>query len=312
MDHDVLVTFTEQRVTITASTNAGGLISYAGDATFTLGSTPTYLITPDNGYVVADVLVDTVSVGAVSSYTFEPLADNHSIEVVFEALPTTVNITSSAGTGGTITPEGSLAVDYNGSQTYAIAADTGYRIVSVVVDGIDRGPRTSWEFTNVQEDHTIVASFEVDEWTITTAIIGQCTGTISPEGPLTVAGGSSQAFTITPDTGCEIADVEVDGDSVGAVANYTLENISSDHDVLVTFKEQRVTITASKNEGGVISYEGEVLFALGSTPIYYSVPDKGYQLVDVLVDSESIGAKRRYSFDPLTEGHTIEAVFAPK
>jgi hypothetical protein len=46
-------------------------------------STPTFQITPDQGYMVADVLVDGVSVGAVTSYQFGPVQAEHELSASF-------------------------------------------------------------------------------------------------------------------------------------------------------------------------------------------------------------------------------------
>ena len=72
------------RYTITAEAGEGGSISPSGRVSVTRGSDKTFTISADDGYVIADVLVDGESVGAVSSYTFENVRANHTIEVVFE------------------------------------------------------------------------------------------------------------------------------------------------------------------------------------------------------------------------------------
>jgi hypothetical protein len=48
-------------------------------------------------------------------------------------------------------------------------------------------------------------------------------GSISPSGAVVVAAGANQAFTITPDTCYHVADVLVDGISVGPVTDYVHE-----------------------------------------------------------------------------------------
>lgn len=63
-------------------------------------------------------------------------------------------------------------------------------------------------------------------------------GTITPVGNITIPKGSSQTFTTTPDPGYEIADVLVDGKSVGAVSSYTFENVTSDHTISAMFKKK--------------------------------------------------------------------------
>lgn len=68
--------------TIDVSAGAGGSIT---PATIDVegGSNQSFTITPNENYVVEDVLVDGVSVGAVTSYTFTNVTEAHSIEVIF-------------------------------------------------------------------------------------------------------------------------------------------------------------------------------------------------------------------------------------
>ena len=56
------------------------------------GADQTFTITPSTGYHVADVLVDGVSVGAVTSYTFEDVSANHTISASFEANPVSLTV----------------------------------------------------------------------------------------------------------------------------------------------------------------------------------------------------------------------------
>lgn len=63
-------------------------------------------------------------------------------------------------------------------------------------------------------------------------------GTISPSKKVELSNGSSQTFTITPDSGYEIADVLIDGKSVGDVSAYTFENVTSNHTISATFKKK--------------------------------------------------------------------------
>ena len=69
--------------TIRASAGANGTISPAGWTSVGEGGEQTFTITPDAGYAVAKVLVDGRSVGAVTSYTFRNVTQDHTIEAVF-------------------------------------------------------------------------------------------------------------------------------------------------------------------------------------------------------------------------------------
>ena len=71
--------------TITATADDGGSIDPSGSVRVASGRDKTFTITADEGYEIADVLVDGESVGAVSEYTFENVRKKHTIEARFEA-----------------------------------------------------------------------------------------------------------------------------------------------------------------------------------------------------------------------------------
>lgn len=92
---DQIFTITQEAAnifTITASAGANGTISPSGVVSLYEGSTQTYNITPSANYQITDVLVDGVSVGAVSSYTFTNVTANHTISATFAAIPCTLTI----------------------------------------------------------------------------------------------------------------------------------------------------------------------------------------------------------------------------
>ena len=60
-------------------------------------------------------------------------------------------------------------------------------------------------------------------------------GSISPSGNVSVREGRDQTFTITPDKGYAVANVKIDGKSIGAVKSYTFENVSRTHTIEVIF-----------------------------------------------------------------------------
>jgi len=71
-------------------------------------------------------------------------------------------ISATAGTNGSISPAGSVTVSNGNDQSFSISPDQSYRIADVVVDGSSVGAVTTYTFNNVSSDHTIAASFAVD------------------------------------------------------------------------------------------------------------------------------------------------------
>jgi len=62
-------------------------------------------------------------------------------------------------------------------------------------------------------------------------------GTIDPSGTVSVNDGAAQSFLITPNSGYQVADVTVDGASVGAVSSYIFSSVTSNHTIHAIFKE---------------------------------------------------------------------------
>ncbi|MDB4311902.1 LamG domain-containing protein [bacterium] len=72
---------------ITSSSGQNGSVSPDGVTAVDSGTNQTYTMIPDNDYAVSDVLVDDVSVGAVTSYEFTNVQTAHTISVTFSKLP---------------------------------------------------------------------------------------------------------------------------------------------------------------------------------------------------------------------------------
>jgi len=90
-------------------------------------------------------------------------------------------------------------------------------------------------------------------------------GSISPSGSTSVTEGNSKTYTITANTGYKIADVKVDGSSIGASSTYTFSGVSSSHSISATFAS-----AASLSAGGVTLGDG------GSGTLKSGVTKSGY------------------------------------
>ena len=164
--------------TIDASAGSSGTISSSGTVSVNYGDSKTFTITPNLGYKIKDVLVDGTSVGTVSTYTFTNVTSDHTIQASFEQL--TFKITASAGSSGTISPSGTITVNYGDSKTFTISPFSGYRISTVKVDGKSIGAVSSYTFTNITQDHTIEAIFEKEnKETVIILQIGNTTFTVN-------------------------------------------------------------------------------------------------------------------------------------
>lgn len=296
--------------TITASAGPGGSISPSGSIVVNEGAGQTFTMNPDAGNYIVDVLVDGTSEGAITSYTFSNVLAGHTIAATFSSAPHTITATATAG--GTITPSGLVSVAHGDTQTFTITADPGYHIVDVLIDGSSEGPVTSFTFTNVDDDHTIAASFAAEIYTITAT--SDDNGSITPYGVVTIAHGSAQTFAITPDPGYKILDVLVDGVSNGTISSYTFSNVQQDHTIEAAFTVNAYTITASAGANGGISPSGTVSVNHGASQAFNITPATMYHIQTLSVDGSTTTfppvIPQTYTFTNVQANHTISATFA--
>lgn len=296
-----------QSYSVSASAGTGGTINPSGTQYVASGSNITFTISPNNGYKISDVKADNVSVGAVSSYTFRNVTGNHSISATFTSI--TFEINASAGTGGKINPAGSVNVNFGANRTFTVSADNGYRIEDLIVDNSSVGSPSSYTFLNITSNHTISAKFVPLTYSLT-GYSGP-NGTINPSGTLKVNYGTGQTFNMIPNNGFQVNDVLVDNQSVGSVSKYIFTNITSDHTISVSFKNIILKIKGTAGLGGVINPSGTITLNYGDSQNYTIIPDKGFQIKDVLVDNSSAGSVSNYTFQNVTADHSISALFSP-
>jgi hypothetical protein len=129
--------------------------------------------------------------------------------------PITFTLTASAGSGGSISPSGTVTVNQGASQTFTITANSGSTISSVTVDGVNQGAITSFTFSNVQANHTISVAF-------TTTVSRTLTGS-SGDGfhALAISPAATGTFTATFDATPSVSpENAVVGLSSGAATAY--------------------------------------------------------------------------------------------
>lgn len=239
-DQMIVATFVADDFNVYSFAGAGGSITPAGNNRFLRGSTADFTITPLPGYRVLDVLADGGSVGAVTSHSFPDISADHTVTVTFERV--TYTITPSAGPNGSVTPDTAQNVGSGLDAGFTIIPNPGYLIEDVLVDGVSVGAITSYTFRNVKADHTVHATFMPGTFTITPS--AGANGSITPSTVQTVnRGASSPTFQITPSAGYHIADVLVDGGSVGPVASHTFTNVTANHTISASFAMDTFTTT---------------------------------------------------------------------
>ena len=292
---------------ITESAGTGGTITPADTATVNPGTSQTFTITPNTGYHVVDVSVDGISQGAITSYTFNNVTANHTIQAVF--------FSSSDGNV--------IAVNCGGSQ---YTDSTG---VTYLADTINSGGSRGYTAATIggTADGTL---YQTERWGNFSYSIPVANGNYS------VTLKFAEFFYSAP--GQRIFSVDINGQTV--ISNldiYTKVGTNAAYDVVIpvsvtsgainiNFSGQvqnpkvsaikiavsgtlSYAITASAGTGGAISPADAVTVNPGGNLTFTITPNASHHVVDVKVDGVSQGAITSYTFANVNANHTIQAIF---
>lgn len=149
---------------VNISVNDGNGGTATESKTVNAGESMTIKATPKEGWRFVEWKENDKAVSNNQEFTLENITENRNLTAVFEKeTPKTYTVTASVSSvGGIITPTGASPVPTGSWIGYAITPDRGYRVRMVYVDGAAIGAATSYNFTDVQGDHTISAEFEPD------------------------------------------------------------------------------------------------------------------------------------------------------
>lgn len=97
-----------------------------------------------------------------------------------------------------------------------------------------------------------------EEYTLTASVSGEG-GTIDPAGEIKVSKGADQRFDFTAEDGYVVDEVLVNGASIGAVEYYTMENISEDASIVVSFKvKEEAEVDKTKLNAAIVEAKGKL------------------------------------------------------
>jgi hypothetical protein len=222
----------------------------------------------------------------------------------------TFSITATAGTGGRISPSGVVAITHADSRTFTMAADVGYTLSDVQVDGVSVGALESVLFTGTTDHHTIEAFFTRNSYLVSAEIEGL--GTISPSETQAVDHGGSLTYTVTSGEGYHIEQVLINGTSAGGndltVFSLFLSHIVEETLIRADFGINTYTLTPVTDAHCRVEPAGPQVVDHGSTQTFDIRPNPNYQIDDVLVDGVSVGSVDTYTFTDVRAEHRLEVL----
>jgi Leucine-rich repeat (LRR) protein len=311
-DHSLYASFEPiPQYTIAATSEGNGTISPPGIILINQGESQTYTIQPDEGYEIADLLADSVSVkqdmAQDSTYIFPDISGNHLIHVIFEKTSLFSARWEPAEWGEIIIRDGIAIID----------SAPGYAIEDVQAAGDSIGSVPTHQFPAYCSDDTADIK-DPDACSIYAAFMeAPITATAGENGIVTVTVAADQGLrtwvvSMIPDPGYMVDQVMADGISAGAVIRYTFPDDRIAHTLHATFTEGIPhTITADAGENGSIFPAGPVAVKQGENMAFGFMPNFGYTVENVWVDGNPLGATSAYTFRNVVSDHTISVSFVP-
>ena len=139
-------------------------------------------------------------------------------------------------------------------------------------------------------------------------------GAISPGTAQTVTAGGSLTFTATPNSGYTVNSWSVDGTvTQSGGTSFSLNNITANHTVNVTFTPLTFTITPAAGANGSILPSPAQTVNYGDSLTFTATPNTGYLVNSWTVDGTVAQAGgSTFTLNNITANHTVNVTFMPE
>lgn len=114
------------------------------------------IFTPDEGYMIDKVLVEGTEVQVTNNKLELTMDGNKLVEVSYKKIPFTITVKNVKGAN--VNPNGALSVNYGDTQEFTITINSGYKLVKVLVNGVDKTSEmiaNKLTLTNITSDMTL-------------------------------------------------------------------------------------------------------------------------------------------------------------
>lgn len=230
------------------------------------------------------------------------------------------SITAIQNPNGNVTPSGVTTVPSGNSKSYSISANNGYKIGSVLVDGVSVGSGASYTFTNVQSDHTISATF-VHDAPVVTLNANPTSGTVNSVNPTLTWSATNNPTSCTASgdwTGSKSSSGTQAQGVLTSVRAYTYTltctndggSGSDTATVQVTSPTSYTVSVCPSHPNGTITPSGTSTVAAGGTSGPYTIKaNPGYSYQSLTINGANHAAVSPYTFSNVNVNSTICAGF---
>ena len=186
--------------------------------------------------------------------------------------------------------------------TYRAVPEKGFEVLDCVVDGVSQGNVAEYTFSNIDKAHNINFSFMHKAVPLTNVL--KLVNYKYYEGSWKSLPDFSK---LTPVKSGNLTTVTM------AISGLQLRNVSTVADIMTakfgSYFETDVPLKSEKTLGGSVSPLGLKYYSLTNNATYRAVPDKGFEVLDCVVDGVSQGNVSEYVFSNIDKAHNINFSF---
>ena len=339
-DSSLEVKFKQLYYNISSSFVGMGDMSPLGDVRVLNNTSFRFGFYPETGYHVSKLVInekDTIKYAAnsnVQSYVFYQIQANQKLEVVFDLInvagsvktpinfagePKRFTIYSSSNEAGVVPVQGRTEYDSGTRAVLHFVIPGGYRLDSVILDGIQQPLIDSLVIDGLAADHTVRVVVNPNGKYVISSLVNQG-GSIVQSGSDLLTAGTNKTITVAIDANYELQSVKVDGVLLNStnyqLSNnsllYTFNNIQANHSFEVTLTQKLYNITIKANAGGVLSQTGTQLVANNNNLGIEYYANAGYKVSSIKVDGQALfnlNSSKSYTFANITSNHSFEVEF---
>ena len=220
------------------NTSDGGTITQSTSVPY--GSSFEITAKEREGYYFEGFVEDNRTISADRKIRLDNITSDRNITAVFKRNRCNVNVSVYPQDTGKY--EGAGTYDKHSKVELRVKAYDGYEFYGWSINGQIVSTDSKYVIKDITGDVNVVANFmkkNVATYKIISGIANQG-GNIVPSGDKVIQEGSSVTYNIVPQDGYKIAAVLVDGKNIGAVANYTFNNVRGAHTITASFDKKPV------------------------------------------------------------------------
>lgn len=158
---DLTAVFSQNKFHLTLNCSPADTGTVSGAGTYDIGNNIKITADPIQGYRFIGWVENGAIISKEREYSINNITRDMCLTANFEkkTAVTYVVAASVTSSNGSITPEGRTTVAEGSGILYSIVPKSGYTISAVYVDGNPIGAVSSYSFTDIKDNHTIVADF---------------------------------------------------------------------------------------------------------------------------------------------------------